>query len=101
MALKPDETIAVIARCEAFVLFPFVLEDSPKQVAGHPDVKRPAAAGHDVDKVTALVPIAIEGGSGAMRRDEEQLQILPLRAAQGQDDNQNGDCGIVTGYRDL
>jgi hypothetical protein len=49
--LKPDETIAIVARGEPFMLFPFVLKDAFVEVARHSDIERVAAAGHDVSEV--------------------------------------------------
>jgi hypothetical protein len=59
MALEPDEAITVLSRSEALVLFPLVPKDAFEQVAGHADVKRPAAAGHPVNQVGALVHVVI------------------------------------------
>jgi hypothetical protein len=55
MTLKPDQAIAIVSRSVAIVLFPFMVEDTLKQVAGRADVERAASAGHDICEITSLV----------------------------------------------
>ena len=54
MPFEPDKPVTVVARGESFMLLPFVLKDTPFQIAGYPDIERPAAAGHDVCVVAVL-----------------------------------------------
>ena len=61
MALKPDEPIAVVARREAFMLFPFVLENAFERITRRPDTERSAPAGHHVGTIRALVHAWIVG----------------------------------------
>src|SRR5579863_2574225 len=71
MALEPDEAIAVVSRCEAFMLFPFVLEYAFEQITCHANVERSAAAGHHVGAIGALVHALIVGRKIGRGCDEE------------------------------
>jgi hypothetical protein len=55
MTFEPDQTVAIVTRGEPTMLLPFVLEDAFQEIARYSDIKRVAAAGHDVSKVGAFV----------------------------------------------
>src|ERR1017187_7002428 len=55
VSFEPHESIAVVLRGEAVVLFPFMLKHTFVKVAGDTDVERVAAARHDVCEIAVFV----------------------------------------------